>query len=186
MKKTIGGVAMLTLFLTVGATDLVGQLGPRADRSGRGGALAGRAAGPRGPAARGLEGILRLRDRLELTEEQVARLDALRGEQVERRGQEAAELGELRSQLRAGSMERAEARERMLALREARRAQAEVSRTAVAEILNDAQEAELEELRARRRAFEAGRRSAIRDRERGADRPGRPGIQGRRGLRGGP
>ena len=183
-KTTMGGAATLALLLTVGASDAVGQIGPRGDRSPRGDAVT-RRAGPAGASgAAAVEGIIRLRERLELTEDQVARLDALRSEEVARRGRDAAQLDELRSQLRAGTLERADARERMETLREARRSTLEESRATVAEILTDEQEAEVEQLKARRRAFEAGRRSVLRERARGPERPGRLDGGGR-GARGG-
>ncbi len=188
MKKRtmMGGAAALALMLTVGTSDVVGQIGPRGDRGPRGEAVAERMRPVRPSAPAGVEGIIRLRDRLELTDEQVARLDALRSEEVARRGRDAAELGELRSQLRAGTLERAEARERIQAVREARRSAAEASRAAVMEILTEEQAAEVQELQARRRAFEAGRRSAMREGARRPDRPARPeGVRGGRGGRGG-
>ena len=182
-RMTIHGAAALALLLTVGASDVVGQIGPRGDGARRGEGV-GERTGARGSGAAALEGIIRLRDRLELTDAQVARLDALRSEEVARRARDAAELQELRSQLRAGTIEAPAAREGMQALREARQSTAEASRAAIAEILDDEQEAEVEELQARRRAFQAGRRSAIRDRGWAMDRPGRQGrTEGPRGVR---
>ena len=119
-RMTVCGAAMLALLLTVGVSDVVGQLAPQVDRSVRGDAFAGRAGATRGSGAAALERIIRLRDRLELTDDQVSRLDALRSEVVARSGRHAAELDELRSQMRAGTIERSAARERMQALRESR------------------------------------------------------------------
>jgi hypothetical protein len=107
------------------------------------------------------------RERLELTEDQVSRLDALRSERVERRTLAAADMNELRSQLRAGTIERTEAMERMRTAREARAGQAEQDRAAIEALLNENQRATLEQLQSQRRAFEAGRRSALRGQARG-------------------
>ena len=184
--KTMCGAATLALMMTVGASDVVGQLGPRGDRPVREDRVVEQARPARGSGAGAVERLLRLRDRLELTEDQVSRLDALRGEVVAQRGQNAAELEELRSQLRAGTLDRPEARERMQALREDRRSMVDRSRAAVEDILDDEQEAEMEAIQAQRRAFEAGRRSGLRDRTRGPARPGRQERSQRRpGVRGG-
>jgi hypothetical protein len=192
MKTMMGGAAILAMMLSVGVADLAAQQnraqGPRArpdmtDRTVRGG------------SAPGVEGILRMRERLELTDEQVSRLDALRSERVEQRTLAAHEMNELRSQLRAGTIERTEAMERMRTAREARAGQAERDRTAVESLLDENQRATLQQLQAQRRAFEAGRRSALRGQARGMRgggevrgprRGGSPQWQGRPGVRGGP
>lgn len=190
MKTMMGRTAILAMMLSVGVADLAAQQsraqGPRAraradmaDRMVRGG------------GAPGVEGILRMRERLELTEDQVARLDALRSERVEQRTLAAHEMNELRSQLRAGTIERTEAMERMRTAREARAGQAEQDRAAVEALLSENQRATLEQLQAQRRAFEAGRRSALRGQARGmrgggeARGPRRGGFP-QPGLRGGP
>ncbi|MEX2465592.1 MAG: Spy/CpxP family protein refolding chaperone [Gemmatimonadota bacterium] len=192
MKTMTGGAAILAMMLSLGAADLAAQQsrapGPRAraevaDRLGRGG------------GAPGVEGILRMRERLELTEDQVSRLDALRSERVEQRMLAAAEMNELRSELRAGTIERTEAMERMRTAREARVGQAEQDRAAVEALLDDNQRTTVEQFQSQRRAFEAGRRSALRGQARGMRgggevrgprRGGPPQWQGRPGLRGGP
>jgi Spy/CpxP family protein refolding chaperone len=190
MKTMMGGAAILAMMLSVGVADLAAQQNqnqrPRADMADR---------MTRGGGAPGVEGILRMRERLELTDEQVNRLDALRSERVEQRTLAAHEMNELRSQLRAGTIERTEAMERMRTAREARAGQAEQDRAAVEALLSDNQRATLEQLQARRRAFEAGRRSALRGQARGMRgggevrgprRGGSPQWQGRPGVRGGP
>lgn len=191
MKTTMGGAAILAMMLSVGVADLAAQQnraqGPRAradmtDRMVRGG------------GAPGVEGILRMRERLELTEDQVSQLDALRSERVEQRTLAAHEMNELRSQLRAGTIERTEAMERMRTAREARAGQAEQDRAVVQGLLSENQRATLGQLQAQRRAFEAGRRSGLRGQERGMRgggeargprRGGAPQWQGRPGMRGG-
>lgn len=165
MKTTMGGAVMLVMMLAVPAADLAAQQsrapGPRA-RADRMDRQAGRA------GATGVEAVLRMRDRLELTGDQVARLDALRSERVERRAQEAAEVSELRSRLLAGTIDRSEATERMTALREARAGCAGQDRQALESLLDESQRATLDQLRAERRAFEAGRRIGMREQARGA------------------
>jgi len=188
MKTMMGRTAILAMMLSVGVADLAAQQsraqGPRARADGADRMV-------RGGGAPGVEGILRMRERLELTEDQVARLDALRSERVEQRTLAAHEMNELRSQLRAGTIERTEAMERMRTAREARAGQAEQDRAAVEALLSENQRATLEQLQAQRRAFEAGRRSALRGQARGmrgggeARSPRRGGFP-QPGLRGGP
>lgn len=173
MKTIFGGAFLLAVTLAAPVSDLAAQQG--------------RASGPGGA-----EALLRMRERLELTEEQVARLDVLREERVARRAQETAELSELRSSLRAGTIERAEAMERMRTLRESRVGRSAQDRESLESVLDEGQRATLDQLRAQRRAFEAGRRVGMRDRGRGARAPGgvrrdgpsrapRPGIRAPRG-----
>lgn len=190
MKTLMGGAAILVMMLSLGVADIASQQNQRQPPRT---ALAERMVRPGG--APGVEGILRMRERLELTEDQVTRLDALRSERVEQRSLAAHEMNELRSQLRAGTIERAEAMDRMRTAREARAGQAEQDRATVEAVLNEDQRATLELLQAQRRAFEAGRRSGLRgharDRRgggevRGPRRGGSPQWQGRPGVRGGP
>ncbi|HUG38493.1 MAG TPA: hypothetical protein VML54_16155, partial [Candidatus Limnocylindrales bacterium] len=132
MKTMMGGAAILAMMLFVGVADLAAQQnraqGPRA-------AIADRMV--RGGGAPGVERILRMREQLELTEDQVNRLDALRSERVEQHTLAAHETNELRSQLRAGTIERTEAMERLRTAREARAGQAEQSRAAVEALLDE-------------------------------------------------
>jgi hypothetical protein len=150
---------ILAMLIAAGAADLSAQRiqGPRARAD-----VVGRDARTGGAPA--VEGILRMRDRLELTDGQVAQLEALRSERVAQRTADEAVLSELRSQLRAGTIERAEAADRMRALREDRAGQIGQDREQVEALLNETQQATLREVQMQRRAFEAGRRSAMRDR----------------------
>jgi Spy/CpxP family protein refolding chaperone len=130
--------------------------------------------------APGVEGVLRMRDRLKLTDDQIARFDALRGERVRERTAVSSEMAELRSQLRAGTLDRAEARERMREVADARRASAAEARAEVESLLTEDQRATLQ---SQRRAFEAGRRSAMREGAR-SSRPQRQRPMRDRGRRG--
>lgn len=181
-KTTMGGAVILAVMLAGTGTELTAQQerapGARAEaRMDR----VGRAA--RDGGAPGVEGILRMRDQLELSDDQVARLDALRSARVQERAVVSSEMAELRSQLRAGTLDRAEARERMNAAAEARRASAEQARAEAESLLTDDQRATVQQLQAQRRAFEAGRRSGMREGARGA-RPGRDRPTRNRGARG--
>lgn len=111
--------------------------------------------GAQDTSAQRVETIMRAADRLELSRDQLERLDDLRREAVEHRTGDAREMRELRSQLEAGQIRRSDllaAREdRVDALREFR----EEQRAAVAEILTEEQLASLDE--AVRRDLRAGR-----------------------------
>lgn len=142
----------------------------------------------------GVETILRMKERLDLTEEQINRLEGLRQAVVAHRAQRAAEMEDLRSRARAGDFDRDAWREQARARREAAQAFSENVRGQVEEILTDAQREQLQEIRGRARAFQRGRASAMRGGRggamrsgpRGAMRSGRDGVRGGRGaLRGG-
>jgi Spy/CpxP family protein refolding chaperone len=119
-----------------------------------------------------VEAIMSAREGLELTEEQVAALDAVRAEEVARRNTERAEVEEMRSRLRAGMIPRSE----MMAFMEDRQATRQESgsdrQQRIDGILTPDQRTGLEQMRAERRAFERGRRA------------GRSGARAARGSRG--
>jgi Spy/CpxP family protein refolding chaperone len=133
---------------------------PAAAQGGTGGGR-GLGAAMRGEGP-GVESVMRMRDRLELTDEQIERLDAIRQEAVERRTAHQAQMAELRSQVLAGEMTREELREQVEARWEASEQVREAQRARVDEVLTDAQREELEELGAQARAFRMGRRSGLR------------------------
>jgi hypothetical protein len=126
--------------------------------------------------AQGVEAIMRARERLELTEEQVRQLDAIRREAVAQRTEEMARIAELRSQLEAGQIRRSELMAAMEDQRDARRARAEERRASIDALLTEAQRESLEQTRRRI------------DRQRpGAGARGRPGVgRGRPGFGAGP
>lgn len=164
-------------------------------------AVADLAAQRRGAAARTVTGTnavelsLRFAERLELTEEQRTRLEAVRVGMLEQRAEHSATLMSLQSEVRAGVRERGSVREELVAIRQ----EAETGRKALREqydgILTDEQKAELRRVTRRavwRQGAMHGRTGTDRwrgtrgrpgmDRARGM--PGRPGMDRRRGIRG--
>lgn len=130
----------------------------------------------RGPSP---EMVMSLRDRLELTEDQLQALEELRTESVAERSARRAEMEEMRSRFRAGQIDRAELR----AFMESRQAQAsgiEDRRARLEAVLDEDQLRTLNDLRVRR-AEMRGRRAAMRGGRPGIRRGGRPGM--RRGGR---
>jgi Spy/CpxP family protein refolding chaperone len=114
--------------------------------------------------AQSVERIMRARERLELTEQQISQLEAIRRDAVAQRSAEMAELAELRSRLEAGQIRRSELMAAMEDRRDAQQARVEERRASIDALLTDQQRESLEELRTR----------ANRPRARGAAR-GRPG-----------
>ncbi|HSM62156.1 MAG TPA: Spy/CpxP family protein refolding chaperone [Longimicrobiales bacterium] len=163
MTWTTKTVAILAAMLAVAPLPMQAQR--------RGGMDGPRMAGPRG---QGIEGIMGMRERLELTDQQVEQLDALRQEAVQRRTAHRAQMEELRSQVRAGQLDRDAVREQMEARREASEAMRTQQQERIDAILNDAQRQQLEQVRAEARAFRMGRQSALRG--------GRPGMRSGRGM----
>lgn len=132
-----------------------------------------------------IEAVMAMRERLSLTDDQIARLDDLRAESVERRSAAQAEVAEMRSRLAAGQIQRSE----MMAFIEDRQAQAgdvrEEQRARLESVLDATQLETLLEARGRTRAFARGRASARRGGRDGLRGP-RSGIRsGRSGLRSG-
>ncbi len=117
---------------------------------------------------------MQMRERLELTEEQIADLDLIRREAVERRSAEATELAELRSRLAAGQIERSEMMAWMEERRDASEGVADERRARIDGVLTEDQLASLAEMRGRPGAFARGR-MGIR---------GGGGFRGPRGFRG--
>ncbi|HSG49606.1 MAG TPA: hypothetical protein VLA43_17425, partial [Longimicrobiales bacterium] len=95
--------------------------------------------------------ILRQREALELTDDQVRQLDQIRQEAVQRRSAHQAEMAELRSKVLAGQLKAEDIR----AQAEARRTAAEALQTAQRErvdaVLNDAQKQKIQEWQSRAR-----------------------------------
>lgn len=170
MKRMTSGAAMFAAVMVLAPLHIAAQQGPRAQR--------GQAAGPRGA---GVEMILRQRETLELTDDQVKQLDQIRQETVQRRIAHQGEIAELRSRVLAGELQMAEVR----AQAEARRTSAEAIQTAQREriesVLNDAQKQKIQQFQMQARAFRAGRASAMRGDRQGM-RGARPGMRGQRGF----
>lgn len=95
----------------------------------------------------GVEEALRLRTTLQLTEQQITRLETLRRERVEAQAARMRDLMDLRSRLRAGTISREEFRNEVAARRDAQRARLAERGNPVADILTDRQRQQLTELR---------------------------------------
>lgn len=167
MKRTMGGAALLAATMAIAPLQANAQMGPRGAR--------GQAVAPRGP---GIEMILRQREQLELTDNQVKELDQLRQEAVQRRTAHQSVVAELRSKVRAGEMEVSEFREQVQAMRDGAEEVRNQQDEKVQSVLTDDQKAKLDEWAGQARAFRAGRMSAQRG---GARAP-----RGQRSFRGGP
>ena len=176
MKRMTGGFLVLATVLATGAADLTAQQGRRGPSM----------RGMEGPPAGGVEAILRMRDRLELTDDQVAQLDAIRRGNVQRRTAEMTEMTELRSRLAAGLIQRSDVMAAMEDRREAARGQGEQRGERLESILTDEQRESLRRLGGRGRAPTAGRARGMRGQGGfGAYRRDRGGFRSPRGLRGG-
>ena len=170
MKRTRwwAGAAITTLTLAPG---LMAQRAPRARPPGS------------GLSQGSVEEVMRLRERLGLTDAQMQSLDQIRRELVEQRAARQARVAELRSRALAGEAEPSEVREALRQGREAMSAQRGGDRERVLGVLDQAQRDSLNQMSERARAFRMGRRSAFGDRGRAA--PGgrgraAPGARGRR------
>lgn len=135
-----------------------------------------------------VEAIMRARETLELTDDQINRLEAIRREIVSQRSAEMAEMAELRSQLAAGQIRRSE----VMAAQEDRQAaaegRAEERRARIDAVLTEEQRASVEQMRSRvdrmrdrRQGFAPGDRAGF---GRGGFGPGGRGAAGPRGFRG--
>lgn len=183
MKRMTGGAALVAVAMTLAPLAVSAQAGERGPRGMMG--MRGRDMGPGGG---GVEMLMRMRDRLELTEDQIQALDEIRAQQVERRTAHQAQMAELHSRVQAGEVDISELREAVEARREAARAMREAQRERVEAVLTDGQKETLQELGHRARTFERGRRAGMRQGARSAMRHGARGsMMGRRqgALRGG-
>jgi len=163
MKGMKGGAIVLSVLMAMTANDIDAQ-NADADSVGRRGRRIG---------GQGIEMIMSMRERLELTEDQLASLEEMRRGSVEIRNAREAEMAEMSSQLQAGQIRRSD----MMAFMEDRRdASGDVSaehQQRIAGLLNEAQ---LETLQAANRR---GQRSA----RAGRGTRGGAGWQGRSGFR---
>lgn len=167
MKGMIGGAVLMAAVMAFAPIQVEAQRGARGQRG-----MMGRSAQP------GVEQIMRLRERLELSESQLGQLDAIRSEVVQHRASQQAEMAELRSQVMAGQIEAAAARDQFEGRREAGEAFADDLRSRVESVLTDAQKETIQEAAGRARAFERGRASVQRGGQRGY-RSGRGAQRGR-------
>ena len=169
MMRMTGGVLVLATVFATGAADLSAQRG-------RGGDSMRGMQGRQGQQV-GVETIMSLRDRLELTDEQFEQLDVIRRENVQRRNAGAAETTELQSRYAAGLIQRSDVMAGLEARREATKGQGERQREALESILNEEQRGSLNQLRRQGRASSSRGGQGMRGRMR------RGGMQGRGGLR---
>ena len=193
-KKTLG-ILVLAMLLGVGALELNAQQ----NRGMRGGAHlrqgnAREFSGPgvfsksgfnRAPPS-GPEQIMRMRDRLQLTDEQINQLDDIRRENVQRRTTAMAEMAELRSQVTAGQINRSDVMSRLKARREEGQAMAKPGKL-VMSILTDQQREILGEAKMRSLRARSGKTRGMRGRGSPVGfRGSKGGRSGMRGGRGGP
>ncbi len=178
MKGTTGAVIALSALVAISAIDIAAQ-----DRVGARRAVRG---------TPGVEAIMGMHERLALTEDQLARLDAMGQESVQRRNAARAELAEVRSRFAAGQIERSEVMAFMEGRRDANQGVEERQRERLDAILTEAQVESLREARGRTRGSTRGRagsgggRSGFGDGRSDMYRGGRAGMGGARpGVRGG-
>ena len=123
----------------------------------------------------GVENVLRMRERLELTDEQLTQLEELRVTALERRKTRMAEMMDLQSRRRSGDLEREEWRDVMAERRETNRTQGVQQREQITAILTDEQRDGITSLRSRRVGSRRGARAGRFWNDRGAAR----GFRGR-------
>jgi hypothetical protein len=177
MRTNKGGIIALTALMSIGASGIWAQAATEQDAP---------------PALRrgvDVERIMSLRERLELTEDQVAALEEIRREAVQRRTVEMAEALEMRSRVRAGQIRQSEMMAFMEERRDANQGVAEQRRERIEGVLDEAQLETLQTLRMRG-AYLRGRADMRRRRgpalgpNGGRGAPGR-GFRGQRGPRDG-
>jgi len=185
MRRTVGGAAVLAAVLALTPLQTIAQQGRMGRMGGRG---MGQGMGMMGPARAdslrgpGAEGILRLKDQLSLTEDQVKRLDQLREEVVKQRTAHMTQMEEFRSKVRAGEMKPEDLRTQMQAQRDATAQVRSQQLQRARGVLNDAQRQKIDEYQAQSRAFMMGRRSAMRGGRAGMVGGGRGGMMRGRGF----
>ena len=169
MRMMTGGLLVLAMFFATGVTGVTAQQGRH------------------GPPVRGMQGqqegvvesIMRLRERLELTEAQIGQLDAIRREDIQRRTSAMAQATEVQSQYAAGLIRRSDVMAAMEDRADAASGLEGQQRERLQSILTEEQQESLSRLR--RQAWESANR-----RGRGASRRGGPGFGGSRGGQQGP
>ena len=116
---------------------------------------------PRG--GEGIEHLLQLRETLELTDDQIARLESLQGDFAEQREAHRAEAEEFRRQVRSGDLSPNEIEERRKTRRESMEQVRRAHRQMVEQLLTEEQRGKLEEIgQVRRRGMRAGARAGFR------------------------
>jgi len=165
MKVMTGGAIVLSVLMATAASDIQAQDASVDSVNRRGRRIGGQ----------GIEMIMSMRERLELTEDQLASLEEMRRGSVETRNARAAEMAEMRSQLQAGQIRRSD----MMAFMEDRRdAAGDVAAEHRQRIEGILTEAQIETLQAASRRGQRAVRGGQRVR-------GAAGWQGRAGFRNG-
>ena len=199
-KKTLGTL-VLAMLLGVGALELNAQQNRGIRRAPnlrqgnvqqfRGPGVFGKPGFNRAPPS-GPEQVMRMRDRLQLTDEQINQLDDIRRENVQRRTTAMAEMAELRSQATAGQINRSDVMSRLKARREEDQAMSKPGER-VMSILTDPQREVLGETKMRSLRARSGNARGMRGRGSPAGfrgpkggRSGRPSMRGGRGGTRGP
>ncbi len=165
---------VLTLLaVTLAASPALAQAAPRAERPAR----------PDRPERVGPapETVLRLREQLGLSPDQVTRLETIRRQNLEARRARMAERMDIRSRVQAGSLTREEARLMVAERMGAAAGSATEVRDRVNGVLTEAQRERVTNLR--RGAMMMQRGQAMRGRGHGALGQRRPGVVGPRGDR---
>ena len=137
MKMMTGGSLVLAMLFATGVTGVTAQQGQRGAQMG----------GTQGRQEGGVESIMRLRESLELTEDQVSQLDAIRREKVQQRTAEMAQTTEVQSQYAAGLIQRSDVMAAMEDRQEAARGREGQQRERLQSILTEEQRASLNQLR---------------------------------------
>ena len=198
MNKITLGILALALLLGAGALELNaqqnrGMRGAPNLRQGnpqelRGPGIFGKLGFNRTPLS-GPEQIIQMRERLQLTDEQINQLDDIRRENVQRRTTAMAEMAELRSQATAGLINRSDVMSRLKARGEEGQAVVKPAEL-VMSILTDQQRDILREAKMRSLRARSGKTRGMRGRGSPAGfrgpKGGRSGRPGMRGGRGGP
>lgn len=175
MKKmtTILGLTVLAMALPGASLEAQrgmrgndGERGVRAERMGQG---------------LPVERLMRLQERLELTEDQMGRLEELRQERLALRQERSAERLRIQSEAAAGTLDLNAQRERRTERRDALRAEMESFQEQLNEVLTLEQREQLLELRSQRMNRGGRDRMRSRARFRGMRERGMRGSAGRRG-----
>lgn len=169
LSRAAGATLAVATLSTVVAPDLSAQRRGSAARAATGAAV--------------VEMSLRLAERLELTQEQRDRLEAVRVGILAERAERSAKMMNLASELRAGIRERSAVREELAAIGEEAAARREALREQVGGILTDEQEEELRRV-TRRAVWRQGAVGGRPGEGRWRGMRGRPGVDRWRGVRG--
>ncbi len=170
MKRLTSGATILVAALALGPLHVAAQQGRFGGGAGFWQRPGAGMAGPRrarwmmrqgGRGAVGVELLMRMRERLKLTDGQFKRLDAIRADAVQRQIGRQASMIELRSRVLAGEATRGALVDSMTAWRKAARAAREETRTRVESILSSAQKDTLKTMMRRRWALMLRRERAF-------------------------